>query len=157
MNKVLLIGYLASDPKQRITAKGMEQASFNLGVTDIRNYNDSYFFPCVAWNNQAKYINTNLKKGSLVSIDGRLIRRSYVDNEGKTVYVTEVIVDSIKSYNNRSSSNNVSTNTTSIIEESMIPHSTVIADILEGSEQLEQETKNNNESNTSFDWEKDLE
>lgn len=157
MNKVLLIGYLASDPKQRITTKGMEQASFSLGVTDIRNYNDSYFFPCVAWSNQAKYINANLKKGSLVSIDGRLTRRSYVDNEGKTVYVTEVIVDNIKGYNNRSSLNNVSTNTTSIIEESMVPHSTVIADILEDSEKPEQETKNNNESNTSFDWEKDLE
>lgn len=155
MNKVLLIGYLANDPKQRITAKGIEQATFSLGVTDIRNYNDSYFFQCVAWNNQAKYINTNLKKGALVSIDGRLTRRSYIDSEGKTVYLTEVIVDNIKNYHNNRPSNNIS-NTTSIIEESMLPHSTVISEVLEVDEPQNEDT-NNIESNITFDWEKDLE
>jgi len=48
MNKVFLNGYLASDPKQRVTTKGIEQSSFSIGVTDLRNYNDSYFFQCVA-------------------------------------------------------------------------------------------------------------
>jgi single-stranded DNA-binding protein len=32
-----------------------------------------------------------------VSIDGKLTRRSYVNKEGKTVYVTEVVIDSINS------------------------------------------------------------
>lgn len=155
MNKVLLIGYLANDPKQRITSKGIEQASFSLGVTDLKNYNDSYFFVCVAWNNQAKYINTNLKKGSLVSIDGRLTRRSYIDSEGKTVYLTEIIVDNIKNYHNNRTSNNIS-HTTSIIEESMLPQSTVISEVLELNDQPNENT-NNNESNITFDWEKDLE
>lgn len=156
MNKVFLIGYLAADPKQRITSKGIEQSIFNIGVTDMRNYNESYFFPCVAWNNQAKYINTNLKKGSFVSIDGHLTRRSYVDSEGKTVYLIEVVIDNIRNYNTRSSNsvnNNVTVNNTA---EEAIMQPTILSDILEVTKPSKLESEEANESN-DFDWEKELE
>lgn len=155
MNKVFLNGYLASDPKSRITSKGIEQSSFSVGVTDNRNYSESYFFPCVAWSAQAKYININLKKGSFVAIDGHLIRRSYVNNEGRTVYVTEVIVDNIKHYGINNRANNleqpISNNEMTMEPSIEISKPIAIADVLE-----DVVSNNNQEEAIDFDWEKEL-
>lgn len=101
MNKVFLNGYLAADPKQRITAKGLEQSNIIVAVNDIKNPSDSYFIPCVVWGTTAKYVNSNLKKGNFVAIDGRLTRRSYLSTDGKTNYITEVIIDNLKNFGSR--------------------------------------------------------
>lgn len=101
MNKVFLNGYLAADPKQRITSKGLEQSNIIVAVNDIKNPSDSYFIPCVVWGTTAKYVNSNLKKGNFVAIDGRLTRRSYLSTDGKTNYVTEVIIDNLKNFGSR--------------------------------------------------------
>lgn len=164
MNKVFLNGYLAADPKQRITSKGFEQSLFSIGVTDVSNFNQSYFFPCVAWNNQAKFINSNLKKGSFVSIDGRLTRRSYVDSEGKNVYITEVVVDNLKTYGNIRSS--AATTTTSTATTSTSPSDntsdtiTIIDEVINSSTN-QAEAPTHSDDNTSddektFDWDWDL-
>lgn len=163
MNKVFLNGYLAADPKQRITSKGFEQSLFSIGVTDISNFNQSYFFPCVAWNNQAKFINSNLKKGSFVSIDGRLTRRSYVDNEGKNIYVTEIVVDNLKTYGNTrsttSTSNSTTTNSAQVSNDTN-DTITIIDEVINNnknkSEELTQITENSSESEKTFDWDWDL-
>lgn len=164
MNKVFLNGYLAADPKQRITSKGFEQSLFSIGVTDASNFNQSYFFPCVAWNNQAKFINSNLKKGSFVSIDGRLTRRSYVDSEGKNVYITEVVVDNLKTYGSTRTS--ASTNTTSttatheITSETTNDTITIIDEVINNSTNQAEASSSNDDSSSesekAFDWDWDL-
>ncbi len=96
MNKVTLVGNIVADPKPTITSTGKEIASFSVAVRDTRNPKETYFIPCTAWDPNSKYINAYVKKGDLVTIDGRLTRRSYTPMEGKTVYVTEVVVDSFQ-------------------------------------------------------------
>lgn len=155
MNKVFLNGYLAQDPKQRITAKGIEQSSFSLGVTDLRNYNESYFFQCVAWGQQAKYINNNLKKGSFVAIDGRLTRRSYVDGEGKNVYVIEVIVDNIKHFGFSKASQPSPILDSTIPEQPEVTIATSIDDVLNETHEKNNHENTESESKT-FDWDDDL-
>lgn len=100
MNKVFLNGYLAHDPESRVTAKGLEFASFSIGVSDLKKWDDTFFIRCTAWGTTAKYVLNNLTKGQFVSIDGRLIGRSYIDKEGKTAYTTDIIVDNIRGYGN---------------------------------------------------------
>lgn len=165
MNKVFLNGYLAADPKQRITSKGFEQSLFSIGVTDASNFNQSYFFPCVAWNNQAKFINSNLKKGSFVAIDGRLTRRSYVDSEGKNVYITEVVVDNLKTFGNTRGGTTTTTtpNTTTSTSTSDNTNDTItiIDEVINSSSANQAEAPASNEDNTSddektFDWDWDL-
>ena len=99
MNKVFLNGYLAQDPKSRITPKGLDQSNITVAVDDLKNSDDTFFIPCVVWGNSAKFVNANLKKGSFVAIDGRLSKRKYVNKNGENAYITEVIVDNIRSYN----------------------------------------------------------
>lgn len=98
MNKVFLAGRLASDPQQFVTQNGITQSRISLACADNWNKNEAYFFPCVAWQSTANFINTYLKKGDSVVVDGKLIRRSYVSKEGKTIYVMEVVIETIKPF-----------------------------------------------------------
>ena len=107
MNKVFLNGYLARDPESGTTQKGLEFANFSVGVNDIKKWDDTFFIRCTAWGPTAKYVANNLTKGQFVAIDGRLSSRSYINKEGKTSYITEVIVDNIRGYGNTAKKNDV--------------------------------------------------
>lgn len=96
MNKVFMVGRFVSDPQPFVTQNGITQARFTLAVDDNWKSSESYFFPCVAWQSNANFINNYIKKGDLVSIDGKLIRRSYDGKDGNKVYVTDVVVENIK-------------------------------------------------------------
>ncbi|MDE5617623.1 MAG: single-stranded DNA-binding protein [Ureaplasma sp.] len=151
MNKVFLTGYLATDPKQRITSNGIEQSNFNIAVHDIRNFNDNYFFPCVIWGKQAQFANSNLKKGYLVSIDGRLTRRSYIDKDGKTVYIVEIACENIKSFNNKSNESGSYSSSNNSINQVIS-----IDEILNNPQEQEIENNSNEEQDKKFDWEDEL-
>ncbi|MGL4769114.1 MAG: single-stranded DNA-binding protein [Mycoplasmoidaceae bacterium] len=99
MNKVMLAGRLASDPELIITKKGSTLCRVSVACNDAMGMNDDvYFFNCTAWENRAKFIGTYLKKGTPVVIDGRLQKKSFINNEGNTIYTHEIIIDNIKSF-----------------------------------------------------------
>jgi single-strand DNA-binding protein len=54
------------------------------------------FINCVAWRNQADFMANYVKKGALLGIEGRIQVRNYKDQSDRTVYVTEVICDSVQ-------------------------------------------------------------
>lgn len=148
MNKVLLLGYLSNEPETRVfeAKNGGEEtmlSRFTIAVSDIRNRNVSYFINCVGWNQVAQYISEKLHKGDFVAIDGRLINRNYINNEGKKVYVTEVSIDSIRNYGSKknASHDDETLNTNSNVEEEFV---TI-------------EKTNDEIDNNSNDWDKDLE
>lgn len=97
MNKIILLGFISQDPTaKQFAEKNTILSKFSIAVNDMRNYNQSYFLNCVAWNQTAEYINNNLKKGDYVCIDGRITNRSYTNAQGIKAYITEVVVDNIK-------------------------------------------------------------
>lgn len=106
MNKVFLVGNLAADPIVKNTQSGTIIVNLTVATSDQKSRSETYFFPCVAFNQQAKFIGDYLKKGDMVSIDGRLTRRSYVSKEGKNVYVTEIIIETIKSHGRKQNQEN---------------------------------------------------
>lgn len=126
MNKVFLAGRLASDPQQFVTQNGITQARVSIACSDNWNKNESYFFPCVAWQSTANFINTYLKKGDSVVIDGKLIRRSYVSKEGKTIYIMEVVIETIKPFGSRKTNNENDINTNYVKKET--PKQQIIED-----------------------------
>lgn len=98
MNKVFLVGRLTADPLSSVTTIGTQQARITVATNNNKQKDETFFFPCIAWGNPANFINTFLKKGELVAIDGQLTRRSYVSKQsGQTVYNTEIVIDSINS------------------------------------------------------------
>lgn len=107
MNRAVLVGRLTRDPDLRYTPNGVAVANFNLAVNrpfkDQNGESQADFINCVAWRKQAENLANFMKKGSQIGIDGRIQTRSYEDKDGKTVYVTEVVADSIQFLDSRKS------------------------------------------------------
>ncbi|MBJ8056246.1 single-stranded DNA-binding protein, partial [Bacillus cereus] len=54
------------------------------------------FINIVVWKRIAENVANFLKKGSLAGVDGRLQTRNYEGQDGKRVYVTEVVAESVQ-------------------------------------------------------------
>lgn len=100
MNKVILIGRITKDPEIRYTQSGIPTVQFTLavdrGVRDASGNKQADFISCVAWRGQADFISRFIKKGYLMSIEGRIQTRNYQGQDGQTKYVTEVILDAVE-------------------------------------------------------------
>ncbi|MGR4032848.1 single-stranded DNA-binding protein, partial [Bacillus sp. ZZQ-131] len=53
------------------------------------------FINCVVWRKSAENVTEYCKKGSLVGITGRIQTSNYDDEQGKRIYRTEVVIESI--------------------------------------------------------------
>lgn len=95
MNKVFLIGRLVKDPELRCTGNNTPVATFTLAVKRQAS-EESDFIPIVFWSKQGETCGKYLKKGSRISIIGRIQIRNYEDKEGKRRYATEVVGESFE-------------------------------------------------------------
>jgi len=88
MNTVQLVGRLTRDVELRFTSSG----------TAV----EADFISCVIWRKAAENLANFTRKGSLIAIDGRLQTRSYDNQQGQRVYVTEVVVNNFDLLESRS-------------------------------------------------------
>jgi single-strand DNA-binding protein len=100
MNRVVLVGRLTKDPELRYTPAGVPVATFTLAVnrafSNQQGEREADFINCVVWRRPAENVANFLKKGSLAGVDGRLQTRNYEGQDGKRVYVTEVVAESVQ-------------------------------------------------------------
>ena len=99
INRVVLIGRLTRDPELRKTQSGTSVCSFTLAVNRRQNQDgtqDADFINCVAWNKLADNIQLYQKKGNQLGIEGRINTRSYDNQQGQKVYVTEVVAENVQ-------------------------------------------------------------
>lgn len=100
LNRVVLVGRLTKDPEFRTTPSGVEVSTFTLAVnrtfTNAQGEREADFINVVVFRKQAKNVNDYLSKGSLAGVDGRVQSRSYENQEGRRVFVTEVVADSVQ-------------------------------------------------------------
>ncbi|EAD6871225.1 TPA: single-stranded DNA-binding protein [Listeria monocytogenes] len=100
MNRVVLVGRLTKDPDLRYTPAGAAVATFTLAVNrpfkNAQGEQEADFINCVVWRKPAENVANFLKKGSMAGVDGRVQTRNYEDNDGKRVYVTEIVAESVQ-------------------------------------------------------------
>lgn len=100
LNRVILIGRLTKDPELRYTPAGVAVTQFTLATdrpfTSQGGEREADFIPIVTWRQLAETCANYLKKGRLTAVEGRIQVRNYENNEGKRVYVTEVIADNVR-------------------------------------------------------------
>lgn len=99
LNKTILIGRITKDLELKRTQSGISVLSFALAVnrrTQKQGQQETDFINCVAWNKTAELMERYLRKGSLIGIEGRIQTRSYDNQQGQKVYVTEVVVESVE-------------------------------------------------------------
>jgi single-strand DNA-binding protein len=100
LNRIILIGRLTRDPELRYTPNGVARATFSLAVdrpfTNSRGERETDFINIVAWRQLGELCANYLKKGRLAAVEGRLEIRSYDNQEGQRVRVSEVIADNVR-------------------------------------------------------------
>lgn len=105
INSVCLVGRLTRDPELKYTGNNVAVATFSLAVN--RNFKDANgeretgFINCVIWRQQAENLANWAKKGALIGITGRIQTRSYENQQGQRVYVTEVVAENFQMLESR--------------------------------------------------------
>lgn len=100
INNVVLVGRLTKDPDLKYTGNGTAVATFTLAVnrnfTNQSGEREADFINCVIWRKPAETLANYAKKGVLIGITGRIQTRSYDNQQGQRVYVTEVVADNFQ-------------------------------------------------------------
>lgn len=100
INRVILVGRLTKDPDLKITPSGAAVARFTLAVnrtfSNANGEKETDFINCTVWRKQAENTANFLKKGSLAGVEGRIQTGSYEGQDGKRIYTTEVVCDSVQ-------------------------------------------------------------
>lgn len=107
LNNVSLVGRLTKDVELRYTQSNVAVATFTLAVNrTFKNENgdrEADFINCVMWRQQAENLANWAKKGALIGITGRIQTRSYDNQQGQRVYVTEVVAEQFQLLESRNS------------------------------------------------------
>ena len=103
MNRVILMGRLTKDPDIRYTQgeRSMAIARYTLaadrrgrrGQDSSAEQQTADFINCVAFDRAAEFAEKYFRQGMRVLVSGRIQTGSYVNQEGRKVYTTEVILD----------------------------------------------------------------
>lgn len=101
-NRVQLIGNLGKDPDVREFEGGKKMARFSVATNERFAYGDGQFkedtqwHGIVAWGRVAEQAAQQLRKGVRISLEGRLVHRSYETKDGQKRYITEVVMNSFQ-------------------------------------------------------------
>lgn len=105
INSTVLVGRLTRDPELRYTTSNIAVATFSLAVNrtfkDANGERETDFINCVIWRQQAENLANWAKKGALIGITGRIQTRSYENQQGQRVYVTEVVAENFQMLESR--------------------------------------------------------
>lgn len=98
LNNVVIMGRLTKDVELR---KAGDHKVTNFTVAVDRNFVDedgerqADFIRCVAWNGTAEFIEKYFRKGSMIALTGWIQTGSYEDEDGKTVFTTDIVVNTV--------------------------------------------------------------
>ena len=106
INNVVLVGRMTRDAELRYTPSNVAVATFTLAVNrTFKSQNgerEADFINVVMWRQQAENLANWAKKGSLIGVTGRIQTRSYDNQQGQRVYVTEVVAENFQMLESRS-------------------------------------------------------
>ena len=97
-NKAVLMGRICNDLELKTIQSGINVLSFRLAVD--RSYQSkgeerkADFFNIVAWRSTAEFISRYFSKGRMILVEGELQTRQYVDKNGATQNIVELVVNS---------------------------------------------------------------
>ena len=96
MNTVVLMGRLTRDPEIRYSQTGTAVARYTLAVN--RRFSrdgepGADFINCIAFGKSAEFAEKYFHKGLKIVIRGRIQTGSYTNQNGATVYTTDVVIE----------------------------------------------------------------
>ena len=110
INNLVLDGRMTRDAELRYTTSNQAVATFTLAVNrNFKNQDgerEADFINVVIWRQQAENLANWVKKGALIGVTGRIQTRSYDNQQGQRVYVTEVVAESFQLLESRGQQSN---------------------------------------------------
>lgn len=110
MNKVIMVGRIATDPEIKTTAGGVARCTFRLAVArrfkNADGKHESDFFNASCWRNTAEFVFMYFAKGDAIAVEGSLQTRSYEAQDGTKRYVTEINAEHVEFVGNREARQN---------------------------------------------------
>ncbi|HFI0467109.1 TPA: single-stranded DNA-binding protein [Streptococcus suis] len=107
INNVVLVGRMTRDAELRYTPSNLAVATFTLAVNrpfkNEAGEREADFINCVIWRQSAENLANWAKKGALIAITGSIQTRSYDNQQGQRVNVTEVLVSQFQLLESRNS------------------------------------------------------
>jgi single-strand DNA-binding protein len=102
LNKVILVGNLGKNPERHTLPSGSTYVSFPLATSE--SYKDregewkkeTTWHNIVIWRESGERAFQNLKKGTLVYLEGKITNRSWTDDGGQQNYITEIVVSTFR-------------------------------------------------------------
>ena len=109
INKVILVGNVGMDPEVRTTESGVKMARLRLATTERytdRQTNETKemteWHTIILWRGLASVVDSYVKKGSQLYIEGRLRTREWTDKDNIKRDSTEIRADDMKLLGRRS-------------------------------------------------------
>lgn len=100
INTTVIVGRLTRDPELRYTGSGLAVVQFTVAVersyTNAQGERETDFINVVAWRKTAEVVSNFTRKGSLVGVTGRIQTRNYTNNEGRKIYITEILCENFQ-------------------------------------------------------------
>ena len=96
MNHVALVGYVGADTTVNAGRNGHEITTFSLAITEKFKNKDGSMIERTDWHKivcfgyTAKYVSDYIRKGDLVSVEGKLKNNNYTDKNGTKHFETQV-------------------------------------------------------------------
>ena len=115
MNKIILLGRLIRDPELRTVEAGDKVYTKFIIAVD-RNFKSADgtrkadLIPITIWGKKAEVVCKYLRKGSCISLSGRLRTGSYEDKEGNKKYIAEVVAEDFIFIGGRQDNNSEASN-----------------------------------------------
>src|SRR5690625_4975669 len=100
LNHVVLVCKLKKYPDLRYTPNCVAVAKFTIAVNrpykNQQGNREADFINCGVWRRSTENLANYMKKGSMIGVDGRVQTRTFEGQDGKTVFVTEIVADSVQ-------------------------------------------------------------
>jgi len=96
LNVLTITGRLVADPELRTTTQNTPVTSPRIAVQRDYTTNgerETDFFEVVAWRGTAEFICKNFRKGSLITLVGRIQNREWTDKENQKRVTTEIVAE----------------------------------------------------------------
>ena len=125
MNKVILMGRLTKNPEIKYAGKDNDMAVARYMLVVNRRYKrdgeqEADFISCVTFGKSAEFAQKYLHKGMRIVIGGRISTGNYKDKDGKMIYTTDVIVESM---------NLLRTRTTAVVKTQLVHRKQIRTDL----------------------------
>lgn len=103
INRVILVGNVGRDPEvNHIPSLGQDVAKFSIATTEVyldKKTNEwkeiTEWHNIVAWGYAAQKVERNLKRGSMVLVEGKITTRKWKDKNDQDRWTTEIKADTV--------------------------------------------------------------